>query len=148
MTPALLDVNVLLALFWPTHVHHAAANRWFRQNAASGWVTCPMTECGFVRISSNPRIIQGCLMPQQALQVLRNNLSHPHHIFWADDFSLKSTIDWPMDLLVSHRQVTDAYLLSLAIHKGGRLATLDRRMSSLLATDSPHHDALVLVPVE
>jgi uncharacterized protein len=51
---ALLDVNVLVALFDPDHVHHEAAHGWFAANRAAGWATCPLTENGLIRVLSNP----------------------------------------------------------------------------------------------
>jgi toxin-antitoxin system PIN domain toxin len=54
---ALLDVNALVALAWDSHVHHAAMRTWFAANSAGGWATCPMTESGFVRVSSNPKVL-------------------------------------------------------------------------------------------
>jgi uncharacterized protein len=60
LTPivALLDVNALVALAWDSHVHHATMRTWFAANSASGWATCPITESGFVRVSSNPKVLQ------------------------------------------------------------------------------------------
>lgn len=51
---ALLDVNVLVALFDPAHVHHDAAHAWFGEHCAQGWATCALTENGLVRVLSNP----------------------------------------------------------------------------------------------
>ncbi|HEY7215024.1 MAG TPA: hypothetical protein VIC28_10365 [Thermoanaerobaculia bacterium] len=51
---ALLDVNVLVALFDPDHVHHEAAHTWFAAHRGAGWATCPLTENGLIRILSNP----------------------------------------------------------------------------------------------
>ena len=53
---SLLDVNVLLALAWPTHVHHLAAHRWFAENHDAGWATCPLTQLGFVRLAMQPAV--------------------------------------------------------------------------------------------
>jgi predicted nucleic acid-binding protein len=47
---ALFDVNVLIALFDPAHVHHESAHAWWKANQSSGWATCPLTENGFVRV--------------------------------------------------------------------------------------------------
>ena len=51
---ALFDVNVLLALFDPGHIHHGAAQAWWRSHRPEGWATCPLTQNGFVRIISKP----------------------------------------------------------------------------------------------
>ena len=58
MSVSLLDVNVLLALAWPTHIHHAAAHRWFAENCAAGWATCPLTQLGFVRLGMQPAVVK------------------------------------------------------------------------------------------
>lgn len=147
MTVHLLDVNLLIALAWPTHVHHEPAHRWFRKHAGEGWATCPMTQVGFVRISSNPSIIPAAVPAPAALEALRGFVASPQHVFWPDDLSLADR-GFPPGILAGHRQVTDAYLVSLAIRHGGRLATLDRSVAALLPSGSPHRDAVALVPVQ
>lgn len=81
----LLDVNVLIALAWPQHVHHERVRQWFAAHAAEGWATCPITQCGFVRISSNPKIMGAAATPAQAVAALRQLMTHPNHDFWPDD---------------------------------------------------------------
>jgi toxin-antitoxin system PIN domain toxin len=146
VTVHLLDVNLLIALAWPTHVHHEPAHRWYRKRAAGGWATCPLTQLGFVRLSSNPAIIPGAVSVPAALEVLRDFTRAPHHVFWPDDVSL-SDRRFPPGLLLGHRQVTDAYLLALAVRRGGRLATLDRGLSALLPSGHGPAQVLEIVPV-
>lgn len=122
----LLDTNVLVALVWPNHSDHLRAQRWFAKNAAQGWATCPITQCGFVRLSSNPAFSPHALSPAEALTLLRANLNHPAHSFWPDDLDLRQKSNFAVQHLSGHQQVTDAYLLSLAIRHQGKLATLDR----------------------
>ncbi len=148
MKISLLDVNMLIALAWPSHVNHHDAHFWFTQNSPAGWATCPMTQCGFVRISSNPKIISDAVSPKEAIAVLKDIVSHVHHSFWADDAMLCDSEHMPMDLVVGHRQITDAYLLGLAVKNDGKLATFDKRVSSLLKKNSPFHDSLEIVPTE
>ena len=143
----LLDLNLLIALAWPSHVHHSQAHTWFADKAPSGWATCPFTQCGFVRLSSNSRIISDAVPLQQALALLEEMVSHPHHVFWPDAVPLVGTEFISTRFLVGHRQVTDAYLLGLAIYHGGRLATLDKSIAHLLPAGSPHKAALEVVPV-
>ncbi len=131
--PYLLDVNLLIALAWPSHIHHKASHRWFSEHAQNGWATCPITQCGFVRISSNPTIIREAVAPRDAISALRQMLAHPQHQFWPDELPLAHD-HIPVTLLMGHRQVTDAYLLGLAIHRNGKLATHDRGVCSLLDT--------------
>jgi uncharacterized protein len=128
----LLDVNVLIALAWPTHVHHGAAQTWFRRTGQRAWATCPLTQTAFVRISSNPKFIDGAVAPNQAVALLAEVTNRTRHEFWPDDLSLveTDTIAWPY--VVGHRQVTDVYLLALAKTHGGKLATLDGGVAALL----------------
>ncbi len=141
----LLDVNMMIALAWPSHVHHRKAQAWFSKNASLGWATCPLTQCAFVRISSNQKIIPDAVTPKEALALLEDVVKHANHTFWTNDISILED-HIPSDLLVGHRQITDAYLLGLAIRHGGRLVTLDKGVSALLSTSSPHRAALHVLP--
>jgi uncharacterized protein len=129
----LLDVNVLVALTWPTHVHHEIARRWFERKAASGWATCPITQLGFVRVSSNPKVIRDAVTPTDALAMLERLMALPGHRFWPDEICLSGSGPFASLALVGHRQLTDAYLLSLAQHREGKLATLDGGIATLIA---------------
>ena len=130
----LLDVNVLIALAWPTHVHHGAAQTWFRTTGQRAWATCPLTQTAFVRISSNPKFIDGAVTPNQAVELLAEVTQAPQHEFWPDILSLGETDAIAWAHVVGHRQVTDAYLLALAKTHGGKLATLDGGVAALLPT--------------
>ena len=134
MSVGLLDVNVLIALAWPSHVHHARAHEWFSHHAGQGWATCPLTELAFVRISSTPKIIPEAVLPQQAIEVLRQMVAHERHVFWPDDLPVDHR-HIPVGHVLGHRQLTDAYLLGLAIRKGGKLVTFDASVSALLPAD-------------
>ena len=128
----LLDLNLLLALAWPSHVHHDIAHGWFQREAAPRWATCPVTQLGFIRLSSNPAFTSDAVSPTEALSLLEGMTAMDGHEFWPDDVDcVSATFPTGMRMTV-HRQVTDAYLLSLARAHGGCLATLDRRMSRLL----------------
>jgi toxin-antitoxin system PIN domain toxin len=140
----LLDINVLIALAWPSHVHHAHAHAWFARHSADGWATCPLTQLAFVRISSNPKIISEAVQPQQALKVLSQIVAHAHHVFWGDDLPL-SDHRIPIAHIMGHRQVTDAYLLALAIRNRGRLVTLDESISSLVPARDPRQHAIEII---
>jgi len=141
----LLDVNVLIALLWPPHEAHARAQRWFAQNARHGWATCAMTQAGFVRIVSNPIFSRRAVSPRDALEVLSGSLQHPAHHFWTEDIGVTEALAHFGRRLLGHQQVTDAYLLGLAIQKKGRLATLDTSLSSLLSDQSTARSRLVLL---
>jgi toxin-antitoxin system PIN domain toxin len=128
----LLDVNVLVALAWPTHAAHHGTQAWFGKHASSGWATCPFTETAFVRILSNPAFSADAVSPREACALLKANVQHPHHEFWADDISLVDAVNLFVGNLVGHQQVSDTYLLGLAIHRRGVLATLDHSIQALL----------------
>ncbi|MDZ7669431.1 MAG: type II toxin-antitoxin system VapC family toxin [Gammaproteobacteria bacterium] len=148
MTARLLDVNVLVALTWPTHVHHLAARTWFDRESAAGWATCPITQLGFVRVSSNPKAIPDAVRPQQAIAMFQQMTRLPGHRFWPDDVPVTATGPFASLSLVGHRQVTDAYLVALARHHGGKLATLDRGVSGLIAAREERSQWVELIPVE
>jgi toxin-antitoxin system PIN domain toxin len=141
----LLDVNLLVALAWPTHVHHGAALSWFRRSQASGWATCPVTQSGFVRVSSNSSVVSDAKSPQEAIHLLRRIVALPCHDFWHDDVSLASSEFLDEVPLVGYRQVTDAHLLALAQRRGGVLATLDGKIRSLVPRGRAAADFLCLV---
>jgi toxin-antitoxin system PIN domain toxin len=141
----LLDVNVLIALLWPAHQHHMKAQHWFAHNAQQGWATCAMTQAAFVRIVSNPAFSSRAVSPRDALVVLSGSLDHPAHRFWTEDLSVADALSQFRRRLLGHQQVTDAYLLALAIHKKGRLATLDASLASLLPDESAAHARLTLL---
>ena len=119
----LLDINILIALADPDHVHHVLASDFFRANHRAGWATCPITENGFVRIISHPKYPKGLASPELARDALRHLCSHGGHRFWPDDISMRG-----FDKLPHSKHLTDQYLLSLAIHRQGKLATLDGRI--------------------
>jgi len=131
MSAFLLDVNVLVALAWPGHQAHQRAQRWFARRASKGWATCPMTEAGFVRIVSNRAFSPRAVTPGEAVRALRITISHARHQFWKDDISLADALSASQAKLFGHKQITDAYLLGLAIHKRGILATFDQGIRSL-----------------
>ena len=145
MTPFLLDVNVLIALGWNGHPDHSAAQAWFARNNSKGWATCPFTQAAFVRIVSNPAFSSDAVSPSEALNLLTTNLNHPRHQFWTDNLSLRDAIRRFEDRLVGHQQITDAYLLGLAIQKKGKLATLDQSIVALLGRDDPRANTVELI---
>lgn len=138
MSAFLLDVNVLVALMWPAHKLHSRAHRWFATHSKQGWATCPLTQAGFVRITSNPAFSPDALTPQEALDLLGANLAMRSHSFWSDDIGLADALEGLGIRLSGHQQITDAYLLGLTSHYDGKLATMDRSLVALLSQESPH----------
>jgi toxin-antitoxin system PIN domain toxin len=134
--PFLLDVNVLLALAWSRHSAHERVGLWFARHSRAGWVTCPFTEAGFVRVLSNPAFSRDALSPHGALAVLEANLALPGHSFWPASISVPEAVRYVERKLTGHRQVTDAYLLGLAIHRGGKLATMDQGLAAIGPKDT------------
>ncbi len=126
----LLDVNVLIALIDPAHVGHDAAHLWFDNQGRDSWATCPLTENGVVRIVARSNYPGGPGSPTVVADMVRQLCALEGHRFWPDDISLAGSdlID-PAHILTS-AQVTDSYLLALAVAHGGRLATFDRRLSA------------------
>lgn len=139
----LLDVNVLVALAWPNHVHHHLARTWFAGNHADGWATTPFTEAGFVRVSSNRAVITSTTTPALAQEQLVRMCALGGHEFWPDDVRLVTGDQADIALLRSHRDVTDGHLLALAARNHGRLVTFDGRIRRLLGeqdADAAHLD--------
>jgi uncharacterized protein len=126
MAAYLLDANVLIALAWPEHGASERAGRWFARHAPRGWATCPMTQAALVRVLSSPAFSEHALTPTGALEVLSRNIEVPEHEFWSDSIGVKEAVERMPQVLTGHRQITDAYLVGLAMHKKGKLATLDR----------------------
>ena len=141
----LLDVNLLVALAWPNHVHHRAAHAWFGSVHERGWATCSITESGFVRVSSNPRATPEAKRPIEALHLLRALREVSGHVFWSDDVSLAADSSVRLDRLAGHRQVTDQHLLCVALSHKGVLATFDRGVLDLVPESIRPDDALVLL---
>jgi toxin-antitoxin system PIN domain toxin len=121
----LLDVNVLMALSWPSQVHHKLATEWFIGKKRSGFSTCPLTQAAFVRLSSNPSVLKNAVTPADALTLLERITELPGHQFWPDDLPVADAIGGDR-MITGHRQITDAYLIGLAAAHGGKFATLDR----------------------
>jgi toxin-antitoxin system PIN domain toxin len=141
----LLDVNVLIAMAWPTHRAHDKVQEWLGRHAREGWATCPLTQTAFVRILSNPAFSPNALTTADALALLQANLGHPAHRFWSDEVSLVQALQPLAPRLAGHQQVTDAYLLGLAMHKKGKLATMDRAVRALAPDKSPEADFLIVI---
>ena len=123
---ALLDINLLVALFDPDHVHHDFAHDWFADHRADGWATCPLTENGFVRVLSNPAYNAAIGQPIELIQRLKQFCARGHHLFWPDAISLRDPNLFNPNFIAGHRQISDIYLLGLARKMNGRLATFDR----------------------
>jgi hypothetical protein len=121
---ALFDVNALLALFDDSHVFHQSIRGWWADHVADGWATCPITQNGFTRVLSQP----GYTKPRsvaEALMMLQTGIVQPGHEFWPDDISIADPSLFDRSRILGPNQLTDVYLLALALKNGGRLVTFD-----------------------
>jgi uncharacterized protein len=126
---ALLDVNVLLALFDPAHLHHEAAHAWFGRNRGQQWATCPLTENGLVRVLSNPSYRGTRTTIDDAASRLLKFCLDARHVFWPDSTSIRDRGLFRWNHVQGHRQIPDVYLLALSVANKGRLATFDSAIS-------------------
>ena len=135
----LFDVNVLIALLDPGHVHHDRAHIWWEQNRTSGWASCPLTQNGFVRVMSQSGYPNSVATPE-AIRILGMATRQQEHAFWPDDSSITDSDRFRSERILGPRQVTDLYLLSLAVQRDGRLATFDRTipLSAVVGAKSKH----------
>ena len=146
MSIFLLDVNVLLALAWPNHIHHEAAHIWFQEHGPSGWATCTLTQLGFLRLSMQPAVVKVPLLFGDALAVLAQSTAHSKHRFWPLDYGVAGIRDEIRVRIVGHRQLSDALFLDFAIRHKARLSTFDRRIIGLLPLGSELLDSVATIP--
>lgn len=137
MTAFLLDVNVLIALLDPAHVHHDDAHAWFSSTGHQSWATCPLTENAVLRILGDPRYPNFSGNPAAVSELLAEFFSLPGHIFWPDHISILDGHRVDSSRLLSSSQITGTYLLALAYTYGGQLATLDRRIITDAVKNGP-----------
>jgi toxin-antitoxin system PIN domain toxin len=126
----LLDVNVLIALIDPNHISHDTAHDWFEDEGSQSWATCPLTENGVMRIVGHPKYPNAQGSPVIVAQSVAGLCRLPGHFFWPDDISLITANLVDLGEIKTSGQVTDSYLLALAVAHAGKLATFDRRLST------------------
>lgn len=141
---ALFDVNVLIALLDTDHMGHQVATAWFAENLQQGWASCPITENGTARIMASP----GYSNPLPVAAVLHRlsvAKTAGHHKFWPDDVSLTDTGVFNHTELLGPKQITDRYLLALAVKNDGRFVTFDQaiRPTAVIGASSEH---LIQIP--
>jgi len=129
------DVNVLVAVAWPNHVHHAPARAWLGQALVDGWATTPVTESGFIRVSANARVHDQAVSPKAAAGMLRRLRALDGHAFLADDVSLATTELVDLQAVQGHRQVTDVHILAVARLHGARVVTFDGGLATMGGDD-------------
>ena len=126
---SLLDVNVLIALLDADHASHDHAREWFGRNARTGWASCPLTQNGCIRVMSHPRY-PSPVSVRDGIERLREATAGGHHAFWHDDVTLLDERVADASRIHGPRQLTDLYLLALAVRHGGRLVTFDRGIAA------------------
>ena len=141
---ALFDVNVLIALLDQAHPHSETASSWLKANIQHGWASCPITQNGCIRIMSQASY-SGARPVAQITERLRGALHHSAHKFWPDDVSIVDMDIIDGGRVHSARQITDTYLLALAVKNGGRLVTFDSgiALSSVKGAKARHLVTLV-----
>jgi len=141
MARALFDMNVVIALMDASHVFHARAHQWWEQQQSEGWASCPLTENGVIRIMSAPAYSQNAAFSiPQLVKALRSFKERTNHQFWPDDLSFLDSSCFEPGLVLSSRQITDVYLLALAVKNEGCLVTFDQGIpvAAVAGVQSPH----------
>jgi toxin-antitoxin system PIN domain toxin len=140
---ALLDVNVLIALLDADHASHVRATTWFAAHARSGWASCPITQNGCIRIMSHTGY-PNPLPARMVMQRLADACASPLHHFWPDDVSLLDPSIADFERIHGPRQLTDVYLLALAVRNGGQFVTFDSAVPLAAAHRAKRNQLVVL----
>jgi len=145
---ALLDVNVLLALFDPGHVHHDIAHDWFAEYGVTGWASCPVTENSFLRTAAVVARKGEFVPTAMLIDHLRTFGTAGRHEFWNDDVSLIDAARFDARRIHGSRQITDVYLLALAVAHDGQLVTFDARIHLAAVKGARPEHLVVLAPAD
>jgi toxin-antitoxin system PIN domain toxin len=144
MSRFLLDVNFLIALVDPDHVHHDPAHAWFGTLADAEWLTCPITQNGAIRVVTGPKYVNGPVRLPDAVESLRTVIAQGSHVFVPDEISLLDDVHIDATRLTSAAQITDTYLLALATSQVATFVTFEKRMITS-AVVSPKVSILTLI---
>lgn len=140
----LLDVNVLAALATDEHEHYQKAHDWFDPiTRRDAWALCPLTDAGFIRLAANPATRVGSGSIERATEVLAEIRKHPGFQYWPITESWAALTAPFADRIFGHQQVTDAYLLGLAIKENGVLVTFDRALKYMAGSHFAQHLHLI-----
>jgi len=143
----LLDVNVLIALLDPKHIFHTDAHAWWKSAGEVNWASCPLTENAFLRILSNPRYDKRRRFSFAELATLLGDFTKDtSHEFWPDDISLLNGTVIVLDTVLGSKQLTDIYLLALAVKNKSGLVTFDERIPFSAVKNATAENVLI-VPV-
>lgn len=139
----LLDLNCLIALADPTHSHYRAIHRWFDESRLGDWGICPLTESGFVRVTTNASYGPKARTIAEATKVLRGFSDSPGYRYWPIESSWAVLTAPFADRIFGHQQVTDAYLLGLAMKADGVLVTFDKGIRYMAGAEYGRHVLLL-----
>lgn len=131
----LLDLNVLIALTDDDHQHYERGWAWLRSSGQQSWGICPLTEAGYVRVTTNPAAHSGARTLAKSSAVLRELMREPGYCFWSITESWTTLTAAFSDRIFGHRQVTDAYLLGMAIKENGVLVTFDKGLKYMAGAE-------------
>ncbi len=140
---SLLDVNVFVALLDAAHVHHRTARRWMEEHELEGWASCPTTQNGTIRVLSTP-VYPNAVSVSVATTLVDQACAGTRHEFWADDVTLTDATRIDRTRIHGPRQITDVYLLALAVSHHGRIVTLDGRIPTSPAIGATSKNLLVI----
>jgi toxin-antitoxin system PIN domain toxin len=135
----LLDLNVLIALADQRHSHHQIARAWFASSAKNSWGICPFTEAGFLRVTTGPSFRPGPHSVERATAILQSLKGLPGYWYWGIKESWVDLTAPFASRVTGHQQVTDAYLLGMAIKEDGVLVTFDRGLKYLAGPEFVRH---------
>jgi toxin-antitoxin system PIN domain toxin len=139
MSRQLADVNVLLALLWPRHVHHEAAQAWFAAQGHRSWATNSIVQLGVLRLLTNPSVTRGAVNASTAIETVAEATRHPNHEFWPLDRPVGAMLTGAANSVTGYRQWTDLLLLRQAAERKGKLVTFDDALTALADKESRAH---------
>jgi toxin-antitoxin system PIN domain toxin len=136
----LLDINVLIALMDPDHAFHRRAHAWWAAESRA-WASCPLTENGLVRIMASTAYSKTTRFTVEDITARLSAFTEASdHAFWADTLSLRDSRHFRHSSMLTSKQITDLYLLALAVENQGRLTTFDRHIPlDVVPTAGPSH---------
>jgi uncharacterized protein len=127
----LLDVNILIAIIWPSHQEHASARSWFEKSGYQLWASNPLTQLGVLRLLTNPALTYGMVSVTAALTLLNKATQHSKHEFWPLDRTVATSLGPVISRVRGYKQWTDALLLCQAAERDGVLVTFDAGIKEL-----------------
>jgi toxin-antitoxin system PIN domain toxin len=137
LTKYLVDVNVLIALADEEHIHYTTATNWLDAMGDNEWGACAFSHAGFLRIMTNPKL--GGYSVGDATEVLISLSQHPGYRFWPIHDDWMSLTGPFRQRVFGHQQITDVWLLGLAVKEGGVLVTMDTAIKYLAGTRYSNH---------